>query len=256
MSPVARAAVEHRERDVFAVLILYHRVVEAGRVIPYGYFGIFAPVERRRIEKLYRADGSVAALSGGESEMRVLRRQISRAAALGRRFAGIGERYRRGVRHLRYAAHTLIGVNVCRRHSLLKSAEREFTRFDRAGAGEDVVEMVEQNVPPGVIEPARLARRAVCRRHRGKCLRVVEPRFRYAVGGFYARLRRVTAGKQEIALRIVYREIVFAVFEYVEIFPERAEADDRRERPALIFLNALYIAPRRSAAVVADAENA
>ena len=152
---------------------------------------------------------------------------------------------------------------VGRRHGggglrLLRVTHRVVARVAHAGAGQDVVELVEEEIAPGGFE-VRLGVgdvRQVCADD-GSRFGGVEQVFAAPVGPLLPRLRRVTAGEDPVALAGDVGDVGRAVFERRFRRPEEVvqcgEGEFGEDRPGVHLDHPPQVGAGGAAAVIADA---
>jgi len=148
----------------------------------------------------------------------------------------------------------VVSVDIRRRQNLLEFSHGILACFRDAGAGQNIVKLVEQNPAPcGFKRAGRAIALAQRQGHRVERFGFVQAILADAVGAFDARLRGVAAGKYIIELVVNGGEFVAVSFELFKEVVHRSEPDRREQRPRGHFGQKIQIAPGRTAAVIADA---
>ena len=159
-----------------------------------------------------------------------------------------------GVDGLADRRHGVGGVDVHRGHQALVLAQGEIPGGRLAGAGQNVVELVKEQLPPrrfkgggGAVVPAEPGRHGI------QGFGVKEPVLTGPVGLFDLRLGGVAAGEDVVQLPVHHRQPVPVSLQLLEESPDGPEADPGVQGPGCHVQELFQIAAGGSAAVVADA---
>ena len=122
------------------------------------------------------------------------------------------------------------------------------------GAGEDVMEMGEQHVLPGLYHLLfRKSEAGKLSRQSGHGLRVLQSRFQTAVAALDPALGGIAAGGEIVQLVIHHRQFVPHTLRFLEEFMEGAEPDLGVNRPLHHLQGTLHVPSGGAAAMVAHA---